>query len=328
MSKLNKKDSEDKVIDNALRPGGFDDYIGQQNAKDNLKILIEAAKKRKESLDHILIHGPSGLGKTTLSYIVAREFGAGIKITSGTALQKAGDIGSILSGLSDGDFLFIDEVHRLNKSIEETLYPAMENYSLDIVIGKGATAKTLQIQLPKFTLIAATTRISLLSNPFRSRFGAQLKLDFYNNQEIANILQRSAQLLNTKIKPEALKILAEASRFTPRIANRLLRRARDFAQISETDTIDENMALDTLKLLNIDKHGLESTDISILNTIYKQFKGGPVGVKSISASIGEEEDTIEDVYEPYLLRLGYISRTTRGRIITDTGIRHLLNKEV
>lgn len=326
MSKLNKKDNEDKVVDNALRPSGFDEYIGQSNTKDNLKILIEAAKKRKESLDHILIHGPSGLGKTTLSYIVAREFGANIKITSGTALQKAGDIGSILSGLSDGDFLFIDEVHRLNKSIEETLYPAMENYNLDIVIGKGASAKTLQIQLPRFTLIAATTRISLLSNPFRSRFGAQLKLDFYKEEEIANILERSAKLLNVSIEPKALSILANASRYTPRIANRLLRRARDFAQISETHNINAKMAIDTLKLLHIDEKGLESTDISILKTIYKQFKGGPAGVKSIAAAIGEEEDTIEDVYEPYLMRIGFLSRTTRGRVITDAGIRHVLNQ--
>jgi len=326
MSKLNKKDNEDKVVDNALRPSGFDEYIGQSNTKDNLKILIEAAKKRKESLDHILIHGPSGLGKTTLSYIVAREFGANIKITSGTALQKAGDIGSILSGLSDGDFIFIDEVHRLNKSIEETLYPAMENYNLDIVIGKGASAKTLQIQLPKFTLIAATTRISLLSNPFRSRFGAQLKLDFYKEEEIANILERSAKLLNVSIEPQALSILANASRYTPRIANRLLRRARDFAQISETHNISAKMAIDTLKLLHIDEKGLESTDISILKTIYKQFKGGPAGVKSIAAAIGEEEDTIEDVYEPYLMRIGFLSRTTRGRVITDAGIRHVLNQ--
>ncbi len=322
-TKLNKRESDEKLIDNALRPSGFDEYIGQTNAKENLKILIEAAKKRQESLDHILIHGPSGLGKTTLSYIIAKEFGAGIRITSGTALQKAGDIGSILTGLSDGDFLFIDEVHRLNKSIEETLYPAMENYMLDIVIGKGTTAKTLQIQLPRFTLIAATTRISLLSNPFRSRFGAQLKLDFYNDAEIAEIIRRSSQLLETHITEDALQLLAAASRYTPRIANRLLRRARDFAQISDTDTITINAAQKTLSLLHIDETGLEATDRKILHTIYHQFKGGPAGVKSIAAAIGEEEATIEDVYEPFLMRLGYISRTNRGRIITDNGIRHL-----
>ena len=322
-TKLNKKESDEKLIDNALRPSGFDEYVGQTNAKENLKILIEAAKKRNESLDHILIHGPSGLGKTTLSYIIAREFGAGIRITSGTALQKAGDIGSILTGLSDGDFLFIDEVHRLNKSIEETLYPAMENYMLDIVIGKGTTAKTLQIQLPKFTLIAATTRISLLSNPFRSRFGAQLKLDFYNEAEIAEIIRRSAQLLETTVDEEALILLASASRYTPRIANRLLRRARDFAQIQDTSHITTEVAHKTLNLLHIDTSGLEATDRKILQVIYNQFKGGPAGVKSIAAAIGEEEDTIEDVYEPFLMRLGLIARTNRGRIITDSGIRHL-----
>ncbi len=316
-------ESDDKAFDLALRPSSFDDYIGQDNIKKNLAILVGAAKKRGDSLEHILIHGPSGLGKTTLSYIIAKEFGAGIRITSGTALEKAGDIGSILTGLSDGDFLFIDEVHRLNKSVEETLYPAMENYTLDIIIGKGTSAKTLQVKLPKFTLIAATTRISMLSNPFRSRFGAHYKLDFYNQDDIQQIIRRSAELLGIQAEPTALNKIAAASRFTPRIANRLLKRARDFAQVQNSETITESLADQALGLLGIDNLGLEPMDRKILAIMYSDFNGGPVGLKSIAASVAEEEDTIEDVYEPYLMQLGFISRTSRGRIITERGLRHL-----
>ncbi len=314
---------DDKVLDLALRPGRFDEYVGQEQVKKNLAILIEAAKKRKEPLEHILIHGPSGLGKTTLAYIVAKEFGAGIRITSGTALEKAGDIGSILTGLSDGDFLFIDEVHRLNKSVEETLYPAMENYQLDIIIGKGTSAKTLQVALPRFTLIAATTRISLLTNPFRSRFGAQYKLDFYTNDEMKEILRRSAKLLNIKVDEAALDTIGRASRFTPRIANRLLKRARDFSQVQNQVTLTQAHAREALELLGIDELGLEKTDRNILRALAEQFKGGPAGLKSIAAAIGEEDDTIEDVYEPYLMRLGFLTRTARGRIITDEARKHL-----
>jgi holliday junction DNA helicase RuvB len=314
---------DDKVLDLALRPSSFGEYIGQENVKENLAILVSAAKKRKEPLEHILIHGPSGLGKTTLAYIIAKEFGAGIRITSGAALEKAGDIGSILTGLSDGDFLFIDEVHRLNKTVEETLYPAMENYNLDIIIGKGTSAKTLQISLPQFTLIAATTRISLLSNPFRSRFGAHYKLDFYNQAEIEKIVTRSAKLLKIKAHPEAIAKIAASSRFTPRIANRLLKRVRDYSQVKNSDTLTPALAEEALTLLGIDSFGLEDTDRKILSIISKNFNGGPVGLKSIAAAIAEEEDTIEDVYEPYLMRLGFIARTSRGRMITDLGVKHL-----
>jgi Holliday junction DNA helicase RuvB len=314
---------DDKVLDLALRPSTFAEYIGQEKVKSNLSILVAAAKKRKEPLEHILIHGPSGLGKTTLSYIIAKEFGAGIRITSGAALEKAGDIGSILTGLSDGDFLFIDEVHRLNKTVEETLYPAMENYNLDIIIGKGTSAKTLQVSLPRFTLIAATTRISLLSNPFRSRFGAHYKLDFYNQSEIEKILSRSAGLLKIEVHPEAIAMIAASSRFTPRIANRLLKRVRDYCQVKNSDTLTPPLAREALNLLGIDNLGLEETDRKILTIIAENFKGGPVGLKSIAAAIAEEEDTIEDVYEPYLMRLGFIARTSRGRMITDLAIKHL-----
>lgn len=325
---LAPKEADDAVLDLALRPASFSEYVGQENVKENLAILVGAAKKRAEPLEHILIHGPSGLGKTTLAYIIAKEFGAGIRITSGAALDKAGDIGSILTGLSDGDFLFIDEIHRLNKTVEETLYPAMENYKLDIIIGKGASAKTLQINLPRFTLIGATTRISLLSNPFRSRFGVHYKLDFYNQSEIEKILARSAGLLKVKIAPPAVAKIAASSRFTPRIANRLLKRVRDYTQVKNSALITEPLAAEALALLGIDRLGLEPTDRQILTIIYQNFKGGPVGLKSIAAAIAEEEDTIEDVYEPYLLQLGFIARTARGRMITDLAVEHLgLNKK-
>lgn len=315
--------SEDNVLDLALRPSSFEEYVGQENIKKNLSILVGAAKKRKEPLDHILIHGPTGLGKTTLAFIIAKEFGAGIRITSGTALEKAGDVGSILTGLSDGDFLFVDEVHRLNKNVEETLYPAMENFCLDIILGKGTAAKTLQLKLPRFTLIAATTRISLLSNPFRSRFGAQYRLDFYNQEEIKKILQRSARLLKIKAAPDAIASIAASSRFTPRIANRLLKRARDYAQVKNLETVSEEVARYTLALLGIDSLGLETTDRKILRVIQENFRGGPAGLKSIAAAVAEEEDTIEDVYEPYLMRIGFLTRTSRGRMITDLALKHI-----
>lgn len=317
------KDNDEKALDMALRPVRFDDYIGQEQTKKNLSILVGAARKRKDPLEHILIHGPSGLGKTTLAYIIAKEFGAGIRITSGTALEKAGDIGSILTGLNDGDFLFIDEVHRLNKAVEETLYPAMENYQLDIIIGKGTSAKTLQVSLPRFTLIAATTRISLLANPFRSRFGAQYKLEFYTQDEMKEIIRRSAKLLDVSTDEGGLDILARASRFTPRIANRLLKRVRDFAQVKNHAVLSAAIAREALDLLGIDALGLENTDRKILTTIAENFQGGPAGLKSIAAAIGEEDDTIEEVYEPYLMRLGFLTRTARGRMITDEARNHL-----
>lgn len=311
------KEADDTELDVALRPRVFDEYIGQDITKQNLSISIAAAQKRGDALDHVLFSGPSGLGKTTLAYLIAREFGANIRITSGTALEKAGDVGSILTGLTPGDFLFIDEVHRLNKSVEETLYPAMENYKLDIVIGKGTAAKTLQVKIPKFTLVAATTRTSLLSNPFRSRFGSHYKLDFYNNSEIEQILKRSADLLGVNISKDPISIIAGASRFTPRIANRLLRRVRDYSEVNNELEITKTSAVKALELLGIDELGLENTDRQILSVIAKNFNGGPAGLKSIAAAISEEEDTIEEVYEPFLIRLGLLSRTARGRVLTD-----------
>lgn len=314
---------EEGILDLALRPAKFEEYVGQDKVKTNLQILIGAARKRKDPLEHILIHGPSGLGKTTLAYIISKEMGGSLRLTSGAALEKAGDLGSILTGLNEGDFLFIDEVHRLNKLVEETLYPAMENYQLDIVIGKGNSAKTLQVPLPHFTLIAATTRISLLSHPFRSRFGVHYRLDFYQPADIEKILARSARLLKINIDSSALKIIAAASRFTPRIANRLLKRARDYVQIKDQTTITADLARTTLNLLDIDHLGLEATDKKILLMIAKNFKGGPVGLKTIAAAIAEEESTIEDVYEPYLMQIGFLARTTRGRVITAEGANHL-----
>ncbi|HEY4484241.1 MAG: Holliday junction DNA helicase RuvB [Candidatus Harrisonbacteria bacterium RIFCSPLOWO2_02_FULL_41_13b] len=320
---INTGQEDEKFLDLALRPTNFNDYIGQDKVKRNLSILISAASKRKDPLEHILIHGPSGLGKTTLAYIISRQMGSSLRITSGATLEKAGDLGSILTGLNEGDFLFIDEVHRLNKLVEETLYPAMENYKLDIIIGKGNSAKTLQIQLPKFTLIAATTKISLLSSPFRSRFGVSYKLDFYNQSDIEKILTRSAQLLSIKTEPEALKVIAAASRFTPRTANKLLKRARDYTQSENKEVLTASLASQTLDLLEIDHIGLEATDKKILSSIAKNFNGGPVGLKTIAALIAEDENTIEDVYEPYLMQIGFLARTTRGRVITQEGAKHI-----
>lgn len=314
---------EDQLLDQALRPKTFEEYIGQNNIKENLRVVIGAAKKRKEPIEHLLLHGPSGLGKTTLAYLIAKELGASIKITSGTALEKAGDVGSILTGLNDGDILFIDEVHRLNKMVEEVIYPAMENFKLDIVIGKGNSAKTLQIDLPRFTLIAATTKISLLSAPFRSRFGVSFRLDFYKDEDIEKIISRSADLLGIKIDKPAIKIVAASSRFTPRVANRLLKRVRDYAQMKDLNNVDETLAKESLKMLEIDHKGLEETDRKILLAIAEKFDGGPVGLKSIAAAISEEEGTIEDVYEPYLMQMGFLSRTPKGRIITTNGRKHL-----
>lgn len=322
-----KTTPDDQILDNALRPGTFNEYVGQDKIKENLRIVIGAAKKRNEPIEHLLFHGPSGLGKTTLAYLVAKELGASIRITSGTALEKAGDVGSILTGLNDGDIIFIDEVHRLNKAVEEVIYPAMENFKLDIVIGKGNSAKTLQIDLPRFTLIAATTKISMLSSPFRSRFGANFRLDFYNQKNIEEIITRSAGLLGVNIEAEAVKEVALASRFTPRVANRLLKRVRDFSQMNPVlgreEIISKDIAKKALKMLEIDDKGLEETDRKILLTIINNFDGGPVGLKSVAASIPEEESTIEDVYEPYLMQMGFLARTPKGRIVTSRGFEHM-----
>lgn len=314
---------DDQGLDTTLRPKTFSEYVGQEKTKENLRIILEAAKKRNETPEHVLLHGPSGLGKTTLAHLVARQLNTNLRITSGTALEKAGDVGSILTGLGDGDVLFIDEVHRLNKSVEEVIYPAMENYKLDIVIGKGNAAKTLQIDLPRFTLVAATTKISLLSAPFRSRFGVSFRLEYYHDDEVIRILQRSAHLLGITVAPEALVRIAQSSRATPRVANRLLKRVRDFAQVHGHEDIDDKVAKTALQLLEVDTRGLEETDRKILLAIATTFSGGPVGVKSIAAAVSEEEATIEDVYEPYLMRLGFIARTNRGRVITKSGLEHV-----
>ncbi|MBI2023275.1 Holliday junction branch migration DNA helicase RuvB [Candidatus Giovannonibacteria bacterium] len=321
---ITKKRSEDKSLDLALRPGTFNEYIGQENIKRNLKILIEAAKKRGEPVEHMLFHGPAGLGKTTLAHLVAKEINAQIKITSGPAIEKVGDLASILTNISPGDILFIDEVHRLNKLVEESLYPAMENRSLDIIIGKGPTARTLQLELPQFTMVAATTRIALLSSPFRSRFsGGSFRLDFYNQGDIEKIIRRSAGILGVEIKDEAINTIASRSRFTPRIANRLLKRARDYAEVHGEGIVTEELAKKALALLEIDEKGLETLDIKILDTIIRKFSGGPVGIGTIAASLREEEDTIEEVSEPYLMQLGFLDRTTRGRIATPRAYEHL-----
>lgn len=314
---------DDQALDLALRPKSFTEYVGQEKTKENLRVILQAARQRGDVPEHVLLHGPSGLGKTTLAYLIARELNANLKITSGTALEKAGDVGSILTGLQDGDVLFIDEVHRLNKLVEEVIYPSMENFKLDIVIGKGNAAKTLQIDLPRFMLIAATTKISLLSSPFRSRFGISFRLDYYETGEIERILRRSAELLHVAAEPEALSLIARSARATPRVANRLLKRVRDFAQVHGDERITEETARKALAMLEVDDQGLEETDRRILLTIANTFSGGPVGLKSIAAAVSEEEATIEDVYEPYLMRLGFIARTTKGRTITDAGRRHI-----
>lgn len=324
---LLKSKPDDSFLDQTLRPLAFQDYIGQEKIKQNLKILIEAAKQRNESLEHILLHGPSGLGKTTLAHIVAKEMNIEIKVTSGAVLEKTGDVASILTNLSNGSIFFIDEVHRLNKLIEEILYPAMENFKLDIVIGKGPSAKTIQINLPHFTLVTATTRIALLSSPFRSRFGVNYKLDFYTVDDIKKIVQRSAKILNIKIDDTALRLIAESARYTPRIANRLLKRTRDLAQVRKEKTINEKVVRECLQLMDIDYLGLELTDRKILEAVAIKFDGGPVGLKTIAAAIAEEVETIEDVYEPYLMQIGLLARTPRGRIVTKQGYEYLKIKQ-
>lgn len=314
---------DDQSLDLTLRPRSFDEYVGQEKTKANLRIVLGAATKRRETPEHILLHGPSGLGKTTLAYLVARELNCNLRMTSGTALEKAGDVGSILTGLSDGDVLFIDEVHRLNTMVEEVIYPAMENFKLDIVIGKGNAAKTLQIDLPKFTLVAATTKISMLSAPFRSRFGSSFRLDYYTTDEIERIITRSAGLLGVRIDRPSLALISRSSRATPRVANRLLKRVRDYAQMHSIEAVNEATTSAALAMLEVDAQGLEETDRKILLAIATTFSGGPVGLKSIAATVSEEESTIEDVYEPYLMRLGFIARTTKGRVITTAGRDHI-----
>jgi holliday junction DNA helicase RuvB len=318
-----QKQSEDNYLDSTLRPKSFQEYMGQEKIKDNLQILIQAAKKRKESIDHILLYGSAGLGKTTLAHIIAREMNNNIKITSGPAIEKVGDLASILTNLQNGDILFIDEFHRLNRTIEETLYPAMEDFVLDIVIGKGPSARTIQLELPNFTLIGATTRIGMLSSPLRSRFGATYRLDFYNQKDIEKIIDRSARILKTDIEPTAVQTIARCSRYTPRVANRLLKRSRDYAQVKADGLINWKLSQEALKMLEIDKLGLELADRHILETIIHKFNGGPVGIQALAAATNEETDTIEEIYEPYLLRLGFLTRTPKGRLVTEAAYRHL-----
>ncbi len=315
--------NDDVVLDTTLRPQTFYEYVGQEKTKKNLEILISAAKKRGESIEHVLLYGPAGLGKTTLANIIAREMGVNIKTTSGPAIERVGDFGSILTNLQDGDVLFIDEIHRLNKTIEEVLYPAMEDYKLDIIIGKGPSARTIQLDLPKFTLIGATTKLGSLTNPLRNRFGAIHRLEFYTEDEIKRILCRSGKILGINIEDSGLETIASCSRCTPRVANRLLKRVRDFSQINEHATIDSVIARKALDMIDVDPLGLEPADKHILETIIKKFGGGPVGLTTIAAATSEEVKTIEDVYEPYLLQIGFLSRTPRGRVATEKAYEHL-----
>lgn len=318
-----KEKNEDKALDLALRPKQWAEYIGQESLKNNLKILIDAAKQRKEPTEHILFYGPAGLGKTSLAYLVAREMNTNIRVTSGPAIERVGDLASILTNLTSGDILFIDEAHRLNKLIEEVLYPAMESRTLDIILGKGPSARTIQLDLPPFTLIAATTRIGLLSSPLRSRFGAIFRLDYYATEDMQKIIERSAKLLKININKEAAGLIARSSRSTPRVANRLLKRVRDYAQVNGSENIIGELAEKALGLLQIDELGLEPTDRKIIKIIIERFGGGPVGLQTIAAASSEEVDTIEEIYEPYLMQLGFIERTPRGRTATRSAYEHL-----
>lgn len=315
--------NDDKLLDATLRPQALFEYFGQQKIKDNLEIFMAAAKQRNEPIEHVLLYGPPGLGKTTLAHIIAREMGVNIKVTSGPAIERAGDLAAILTNLQSGDILFIDEIHRLNKIIEEVLYPAMEDYALDIVIGKGPSARTLRLDLPKFTIIGATTRYNLLSSPLRDRFGATYRLDYYDFPEIEQILNRSARILNIDLAGEAAGLIAKRSRLTPRVANRLLKRVRDFAQVKGYGSVSHEAAAEALKLMDVDEQGLDYLDRRILETIIQKFKGGPVGLNSVAASVQEEEGTIEEIYEPYLMQLGFLLRTPRGRVAAEAAYRHL-----
>ncbi|MCK5332272.1 Holliday junction branch migration DNA helicase RuvB [Candidatus Parcubacteria bacterium] len=314
---------EDESLDLSLRPKFLKEFIGQDKIKKNIDILIKAAQKRNETIEHILFHGSSGLGKTTLSYLIANEMNKNIRITSGPAIEKVGDLGAILTNMEDGDILFIDEIHRLNKLIEEVLYPAMEDYALDIIVGKGPSARTIRLDLPQFTLIGATTRIDLISSPLLNRFGISQRLDFYNNDDIKQIVKRSGKILDIAIDSDGADKIAKSSRQTPRIANRLLKRVRDFAQVKGDGIINEGIVGQTFDHLEIDNYGLEHTDRKILEIIIEKFNGGPVGVSTIAASLSEQEDTIEYVYEPYLLQLGFLQRTPRGRKVTKLAYNHL-----
>lgn len=318
-----QESQDDQSLDQTLRPKNLQEFVGQDRIKDNLAIFMAAAKKRQEPLEHVLLYGPPGLGKTTLAHIIAEEMGAHMKVTSGPAIEKSGDLAAILTNLQPGDVLFIDEIHRLNRVIEEILYPAMEDYVLDIIIGKGPTARTLRLDLPKFTIIGATTKISRLSAPLRDRFGSIFRLDFYTPENIDRIIKRSAQIFGVTFADDCSSLISTRARQTPRVANRLLKRIRDFAEVKNDGVITESLVLEALTLLEVDALGLDDVDRKVLLTIIQKFHGGPVGLNTIAAATSEEMDAIEDVYEPFLLQLGFINRTPRGRIVTEEAYAHL-----
>lgn len=313
---------EDVKIENHLRPQLLKDYIGQQKVKETLSIYIEAARQREEPLDHVLFYGPPGLGKTTLAGIIANEMGVKMKVTSGPAIEKPGEIAAILNNLSEGDVLFIDEIHRLNRQVEEVLYPAMEDFAIDIVIGKGAAARSIRLDLPNFTLVGATTRAGLLTAPLRDRFGVVSRLEFYSTQDLMTIIRRSAEVLHVKIDERGAEELARRSRGTPRLANRLLKRVRDYAQVCHDGVITLQVANEALDLLDVDKYGLDQSDRNILLTMMNKFRGGPVGLDTLAAALGEDSGTLEEVYEPYLIKNGFIQRTPRGRVVTELARAH------
>ena len=315
--------SDEERVENSLRPRTLEEYVGQEKIKENLKIYIEAAKKRGEPLDHVLLYGPPGLGKTTLSNIIANEMNSNIRITSGPAIEKPGDLAALLTNLSENDVLFIVEIHRMHRSIEEIWYPALEDFSLDLIIGQGPSARSIRLDLPKFTLIGATTKAGSLSTPLRDRFGIVNRLELYTNEELETIVKRSAKIMNISIDEEGAKEIASRSRGTPRIANRLLKRVRDYALVLADGNIDLKLAKNALKKLEIDELGLDNIDRKLLETIILKYTGGPVGIETLSATIGEEAETIEDVYEPYLMQIGYIARTPRGRIATPLAYEHI-----